>query len=279
MKPRWKLWIALAMFAAICVFPLLRSDSHARKAVEQTRRALHQQSFKTELAEFTFSTAPELRQRAAVLTNADFHLRATGVLPSANFPGPSVSRPEQPNLMETLGLNSALALWKEDKLPAYSGGDRWSKLHEMLDINKAELDAACRAALSGPIRFDLYAGTFAGIGMNADYHTLRELGRPANRGAVRLGRFVYPELGLQVITSDGRVTTDVFAHNRMQGHDGLFRRQRPRVHVVHSQHTGHCSDELLLEVRQVQVFRRTFEQHVARLAHMMERASSRDGSP
>jgi HAMP domain-containing protein len=41
MKPRWKIAIALAAFAALCAFFLFRSDTRAQKALEETRRALH----------------------------------------------------------------------------------------------------------------------------------------------------------------------------------------------------------------------------------------------
>ncbi len=100
----------------------------------------------------------------------------------------------------------------------------------ILDLFRADETEEWPSAQPGPVLFDLGAGTFAGIGMNADYQTLSDLGRPANRGAVRLGRFVYPELGLQVGTSDGRVTsadfefrdTDIFGIECATGRDGDF---------------------------------------------------------
>ncbi len=100
----------------------------------------------------------------------------------------------------------------------------------ILDLFRADESEEWPSAQPGPVLFDLATGTFAGIGMNADFQALRDLGRPANRGAVRLGRFVYPELGLQVGTHDGRVTnadfefrdTDIFGIECATGRDGDF---------------------------------------------------------
>ena len=48
---------------------LFFSRNSAQKALEETRRALRQQGFKIDLAEFDLSASAELRARAAALTN------------------------------------------------------------------------------------------------------------------------------------------------------------------------------------------------------------------
>jgi hypothetical protein len=86
-----------------------------------------------------------------VLTDADSRLRATGIIRGAD-PGRSALRPEQPNLMETIGPNSALVLWQQERLSGFSGEDQWPRLRQLL--NATAFEDACRAAMSGPIRFE-----------------------------------------------------------------------------------------------------------------------------
>jgi hypothetical protein len=150
MKLRWIIMVGLGTVLAICGFVFLRPSGRARKAVEATRRTLHQQGFKTDLTEFNFSTSAELRNRAAPLVN----YRLT-YLPG--FSG------DTPDLLPAVGSNSALVVWKQDKLAGYSGEDLWPAPRQTLNADRAALDAACEAALSGPIRFDLNAS--AGSGM------------------------------------------------------------------------------------------------------------------
>ena len=68
--------------------------------------------------------------------------------------------------MRSVGSKAALVLWKEEKLPAPAEPYRWPAqpqpdenlwpaLRELFGEDRAALDAACEAASSGPIRFDL----------------------------------------------------------------------------------------------------------------------------
>ena len=70
--------------------------------------------------------------------------------------------------MSVVGSNAALVVWKQAKLPPrpnpYYGlprkrieEDLWPELREIFNEDRAGLDRACEAALSGPIRFDLAA--------------------------------------------------------------------------------------------------------------------------
>ena len=144
---------------------LLFSHNSAQTALEETCRALRQQGFKIDLAEFDFSTSPELRARATALTKADrggppFHpdesARRAGLVQ------------DRLDLMSVVGSNAALLVWKQAKLPPRPDSyywlprkrfeeDLWPELREILNEDRAGLDRACEAALSGPIRFDLAA--------------------------------------------------------------------------------------------------------------------------
>ena len=140
------------MVGVIGALLLLRPGSNVQEALEETQRALRRQGLKTELAEFDFSAAPEFCARAAALTNAD--LMGGGV----GYDRRSVLWQGSPQLMMTVGSNAASVVWRQERLPSeYSGEDLWPATRDVLNENAAVLDAACAAALAGPIRFNLDA--------------------------------------------------------------------------------------------------------------------------
>lgn len=126
-------------------------DRAAQKAAADARQKLRDQGFKTDLTDFDFTTSPEMRPRAAVLkaTAPDYR-----------------SEPfrDHPNLMATIGNDSAMVVWKQDLLkheqppgPDNRGRLSWENFRSALNSNQAQVDAACVAILSGPIGFDLDA--------------------------------------------------------------------------------------------------------------------------
>ncbi len=144
MKLRWKITVGLAAVIAIFSFVLLSPDDSLHKAVEETRRALRQQGFQTDLADFDFSTSSELRAHEAAITSAPSR-------PPTNQSG------NLPDLMRFVTSNSAVVVWIQDWLPADFEELHWQDLHGLLDPDQPELEAACHAALSGPIGFNLEA--------------------------------------------------------------------------------------------------------------------------
>jgi len=165
MKKRWIIIVGLiAVVMGAAAFFFFSHDS-AQTALEETRRALRQQGFKIDLAEFDFSTSPELRARATALTMADrggppFHpdesARRAGLMQ------------DRLDLMSVVGSNAALVVWKQARLPPRPNPyywlpgkrveeDLWPELREIFNEDRAGLDRACEAALSGPIRFGLAA--------------------------------------------------------------------------------------------------------------------------
>ena len=143
--------VVLIIVGAIWAAFISRPDIGAQQAVVATRQMLRDQGFKTDVADFDFSTPTELRAREAILTNA---------IASRN-PNPFVNHP---NLMETVGNDSAIVVWKQDSLkknypswPHNSDKLTWEELREAINTNQAQVDAACAAILSGPIGFNLDA--------------------------------------------------------------------------------------------------------------------------
>ncbi len=131
----------------------------------ETRRELHQQGFKTELAEFDFSTSDEVRVRVTALTNAS---TSTAPRNQEDAARRSLVQQVMPELMQTIGSDSAIPVWKQETWAANEGtatylrlaglsNDLWPALRETFNNDRAGLDKACLAALSGPIRFHLNA--------------------------------------------------------------------------------------------------------------------------
>jgi hypothetical protein len=165
MNKRWIIMIGLIAVVATGAAFLFFSHDPAQTALEETRRALRQQGFKIDLAEFDLSASTELRARATALTHADLARNA--------FRGADAARRarvlnESLDLMPTVGSNAAIVVWKQEKLPPRLNlspwpepgevvKDLWPKLREIFNEDRAGLDRACEAALSGPIRFDLAA--------------------------------------------------------------------------------------------------------------------------
>ena len=124
----------------------------AQKALEKTRLELQAQGFKTDLTNFDFATAPELRAREAVLQTA------------APDNGKDALFGNDPDLMETPGGNRAVVFWKQDSLrrqtPSWPEGScelTWADFRAASNQNEPELAAAAATILAGPIQFNLDA--------------------------------------------------------------------------------------------------------------------------
>lgn len=148
---RWKLGWIFAFTGIIAAAPLSHADNAGQKAVEEIRQTLRQQGFKTDLGDFNFSTSPELRAREAILKTTASDRRSE---PFVNHP----------NLMEAVGTNSAIVVWKLDGLkklyhswPDNSEELTWDEFREAVNVNHAQIETACAAILSGPIAFNLNA--------------------------------------------------------------------------------------------------------------------------
>ena len=161
----WKVAIFLMASGILCAFILWQHHEHhaaGPELVAKTREALRLQGFKTDLSQFDFSTSPEMRAREAVLTALDSKR-------SAGLPR------EWPDLTETVGNDSVIVVWKQDRLkwphvirPDMGDQVTWDEFRELFEENQAALDAVCQAALSGPIRFNLEAS-------HGNYMLLRHL--------------------------------------------------------------------------------------------------------
>jgi hypothetical protein len=153
----WLVALLLVVIGIIYAALPPHSDAAAQRAMADTRLALRQQGFKTDLADFNFSSPPEMRARENIL-------KATVSNRNSSLP------PNQLTFMETVGTDSAVVAWKQNSLrlqfrtwPANSDEMTWDDFRDALNENQPALDAACATSLSGPIQFYLDASRGAAM--------------------------------------------------------------------------------------------------------------------
>jgi hypothetical protein len=135
--------IAATTFALIQSRIQSRRVNQAKQDLADTRKILREQGFKTEFSDFKVTTDAVTRSRMATLT-------------AFKDPMPMLFSSSYEELDVALSASNAamIVIWKQDKLKTGSGTFHWADLDGVLNTNHAALDAACYAALSGPICFD-----------------------------------------------------------------------------------------------------------------------------
>jgi len=173
MRLRWKIAVAVAVTATLLAV-LVVWITRRQNTLEETAQALRRHGFKTELTEFDFSTSPEMRARAAVLAQADL---ITPGIQGTDYSRRSVLWQNGSVMMSLVNTNAAMVVWRHEQLRRFAGvgEDLWPGLREILNENREQLDAACTAALSGPIGFNLVASHGNALVLS-HLGTLRSLG-------------------------------------------------------------------------------------------------------
>lgn len=138
-KVIWVMLGGIVVVTTISVFIQSRRSDEAREAIMETSMALWKQGFKTHFGDFEFKTDDPTAARANALT----------FLPESLIFG---SNNANVDFLPEMSSNT-IVIWKQDWLQGVDGLLDWSELHGVLDTNREALDAACRAALSGTIRF------------------------------------------------------------------------------------------------------------------------------
>ncbi|HXI73851.1 MAG TPA: hypothetical protein VNN22_26205 [Verrucomicrobiae bacterium] len=149
-KVIWISLLCMLVLSAVFVWFQSQRGTDVQRVLADTRQKLRQEGFKTDLADFKFTTDATARARESALTafNAPRQLyRAGGRL----------------DLMPAAGNDAVIAIWQQNELKVDGDPVDWADLHEVLDGNRWVLDDACAAALSGPIGFDLDASKGSGM--------------------------------------------------------------------------------------------------------------------
>ncbi len=157
---------ALVVLGALAGLSSCRNSAQGK--LERTRRALRQEGFKLELAEFQFEVPPEESARAAALDAAGELSSSSSCWDGGSGRLSFLSGVAQDiDWLPAAGTNAALVLWDEPNVETRGTNDLWGGLRR---LNQAMLDRACQALFSGPHRFPLprvkggrmeYAGDWA----------------------------------------------------------------------------------------------------------------------
>ena len=132
----------VVIFATLDFWFQSRQTENMKQAAADTRRMLREQGFKTDFADFTVTTDPATRARMAMLTVFNEPLQLDSSYDGLDF-------------LPRVSDDTAAVIWKQNSLAIGSGTLQWLGLRAMLGTNREALDAACDAAVSGPIRFDM----------------------------------------------------------------------------------------------------------------------------
>ncbi|MCU0789411.1 MAG: hypothetical protein MUC91_14770 [Verrucomicrobia bacterium] len=146
--------LTLAVFAAVAWWLLSRPRGEARVALEETRRILRAEGFRTDLTDFNFATSRDVQRRMSALTNLLALIRNPDDAEAARR---MAGTHEQPELMAGVGADCAVVTWKLDRLTTRSGEDAWPIVREEMIEHQSLIDPACEVALSGAICFHLDA--------------------------------------------------------------------------------------------------------------------------
>jgi len=137
------IFLVVVLLAAIYVLITVTSVSGAREAAEETRAALRQQGFKTDLAEFDFTVPSDQRGFELSLNGSTFR--------------PGIAPFEPATLPVPVGSNSALVVWHEDFIKCGGEDIRWADFAASVSAQEPLFLAARDEALAHPIKFSLEA--------------------------------------------------------------------------------------------------------------------------
>ena len=143
-KVIWIILLCLLVLSTVTALFQLRRGKSVQQELADTRRALREQGFKTDLADFNFHTDAAMQSREMTLTFFGYTV-------------PPATAADTINLLPIVADDSAIVIWKQDWLKGEEDNITWSDLREALEEIRPQLDTACDAALSGPIQFNLEA--------------------------------------------------------------------------------------------------------------------------
>jgi hypothetical protein len=143
-KVVWTILCGVVFISTVTALLQLRRGKNVQQEVEDTRRALRGQGFKTDLADFNFHTDAAMQSREMALTFFSYTVQPATALDTIN-------------LLPAVADDSAMVVWKNDWLKGENGNVSWADVRDSLAEIRPQLDAACDAALAGPIQFDLEA--------------------------------------------------------------------------------------------------------------------------
>jgi hypothetical protein len=137
----WLRILSALLIVAACLYGCRQlSNDSLHTSIEQTRRKLRQQGFRTELYDFNFALPAEIAARANAIISAGQAIRS---LRNAN----------ELELMQTVGTNVAVAVSPIEIIETYQATNLWPLVKDELADHDAQLDGVCAALFAGPVKF------------------------------------------------------------------------------------------------------------------------------
>jgi hypothetical protein len=147
-KAQWKFCVALALLALVWQATHSTAHTRARKELAQTKQLLRKQGFRFETSKDNFFTSAVLLEPAGATQAKVRTWRRPIILGRASLF-------EFPDLLNPVGTDAAIVLWKESRLLNFRRlppRDLWPDLRSDLGLNQKALNAFVETANSGPFR-------------------------------------------------------------------------------------------------------------------------------
>jgi hypothetical protein len=132
----------LVAYAVISAVVHSRREKALKQEIADIRRTLREQGFKTELDDFKITTDPAMRARVATLL-------ALGYEPKLD------TNDDRLDFRPVISNGTAKVIWKQDTLPLGTKTLQWADFRAALNKERQRIDAACEAALAGPIQSEM----------------------------------------------------------------------------------------------------------------------------
>jgi len=132
----------LVAYAVISAVVHSRREKELKQEIADIRRTLREQGFKTELDDFKITTDPAMRARVATLL-------ALGYEPKLD------TNDDRLDFRPVISNGTAKVIWKQDTLPLGTKTLQWADFRAALNKERQRIDAACEAALAGPIQSEM----------------------------------------------------------------------------------------------------------------------------
>ena len=142
MKKSLKVFGVLLLGAIVAYGCFRWSGQGFRHSVEETRRQLRAEGFRTELSDFDFTLTAELAARSSEITSVAEAVKLLRLI-------------HELSLMERVGTNLALAISPVEVIETDRATNLWPLLRQELSSHDQALDHVCSSLMAGPVKFPI----------------------------------------------------------------------------------------------------------------------------
>ena len=131
----------ILLMVLMLLYGYRRWTTHSfRASVDETRRQLREQDFKTDLSDFDFASPAEINARADTIIAAGQAVR-------------SLRHARELQFMEWVGTNVAMAISHVAIIETHTTTNLWPLVQDELAAHDKTLDSVCASLVMGPVKF------------------------------------------------------------------------------------------------------------------------------